>query len=64
MNTEDGTIRLLEQIKGDKRFIEMGIAPTEKQMGRKPPRVAMYEPCGCGSGKKFKWCCYQKGKKP
>lgn len=23
-------------------------------------QIKMYSPCGCGSGKKFKFCCYQK----
>ena len=22
--------------------------------------VDVYDPCPCGSGKKFKWCCYRK----
>ena len=22
-------------------------------------QVKMYAPCGCGSGKKFKFCCYK-----
>jgi hypothetical protein len=23
-------------------------------------QIQMYSPCGCGSGKKFKFCCYQR----
>ena len=23
-------------------------------------KIDPYSPCGCGSGKKFKFCCYQK----
>lgn len=23
-------------------------------------RIAMYSPCGCGSSRKFKFCCYKK----
>jgi hypothetical protein len=26
-------------------------------------KVKLYSPCGCGSGKKFKFCCYRKQKK-
>jgi len=37
---------------------EMDLPPTEKQMARKPPKVGRNEPCPCGSGKKFKHCCY------
>jgi len=42
---------------GDK-LVEMKVQPTTKQMNRKPPRVGKYESCPCGSGKKFKWCCF------
>jgi uncharacterized protein YecA (UPF0149 family) len=35
----------------------MRLAPTVAQMVRQPPRVAAYDPCPCGSGKKFKFCC-------
>ena len=40
-----------------KHFREMLLPPTEKQLGRVPPRVGRNEPCPCGSGKKFKHCC-------
>lgn len=23
-------------------------------------QIKMYSPCGCGSGKKFRFCCYRK----
>lgn len=23
-------------------------------------QITLYEPCGCGSGKKFKFCCFKK----
>jgi len=40
------------------RFLkEMRVAPTEKQLARKPPKVGRNEPCPCNSGKKFKKCC-------
>lgn len=42
----------------------MKIAPTEKQMARKPPRVGRNEPCPCDSGKKFKKCCLFTGARP
>ena len=41
-------------------LIEMKIPPTPKQMSRRPPKVGRNEPCPCGSGKKFKKCCYMK----
>lgn len=41
-----------------KRYKKMYIRPTPTQMARHPPRIRMYDLCPCGSGKKFKWCCY------
>ena len=43
-----------------KFFREMNIDPTSKQLAR--GRVGRNEPCPCGSGKKFKKCCFQKVK--
>lgn len=40
------------------KLVEMKVQPTTKQMNRNPPRVGKYDPCPCGSGKKFKWCCF------
>jgi len=40
-----------------KFFKPMELAPTEKQMARKPPKIGRNEPCPCGSAKKFKKCC-------
>ena len=40
------------------KYKEMKLSPTPKQLRRKPPRVGRNEPCPCGSGKKFKRCCY------
>jgi len=50
--------KTVEQMKG--LCVPMGIKPTKAQMFRKPPRIGRNEPCGCGSGKKFKDCCYLK----
>lgn len=41
-----------------KNYKRMGIEPTRIQMSRKPPKIGRNEPCGCGSGIKFKNCCY------
>ena len=69
MDTRDGRIFDEEQLKklyglpfevvlGRNRFLKkMKVAPTEKQLVRKPPKVGRNEPCPCGSGKKFKKCC-------
>lgn len=67
MDTRDGRIYTPEKIEKMQRdmidtqnFIAMALNPTPRQMARTPPRVGMYEPCPCGSGQKFKWCCYHK----
>lgn len=49
---DKATAQLLE------RLVPMKEPPTEKQMARRPPKVGRNEPCPCGSGKKFKKCCY------
>ncbi len=43
-----------------KNYIEMKIPPTPQQMAKRPPTVGRNQPCPCGSGKKFKKCCYMK----
>jgi uncharacterized protein YecA (UPF0149 family) len=42
-------------------FKEMAIPPTNKQMLRVPPKIGRNEICPCGSGKKFKNCCWTGG---
>ena len=39
-------------------FERMNILATSRQMRRNPPKIGRNEPCGCGSGKKFKYCCW------
>lgn len=59
--------------RGDKEAIlklsqlrEMKLPPTDKQMARTPPRIGLSDPCPCGSGRKFKKCCFMvpKDKRP
>lgn len=44
--------------KGD-RYKMMNIPPTPAQMKRRPPKIGRNEPCPCGSGVKFKLCCFK-----
>jgi len=44
--------------KGD-RYQMMNIPPTPAQMKRRPPKIGRNEPCPCGSGVKFKLCCFK-----
>ena len=65
MNTDDGMIKPMSEwqklFKGQlpKNIKPMEVAPTEEQLAR--GRVGRNEPCPCGSGKKFKKCCYTGG---
>lgn len=42
------------------KYAPMNVEPNEAQLQR--GIVGKYDPCPCGSGKKFKWCCWT-GKK-
>jgi len=57
MLKQNGIIRLLkdgEDVQDGE--IEMKIPPTPKQLERM--RVRMKDLCPCGSGRRFKYCCY------
>lgn len=61
MDTRDGTIHQYEEIpkmaENDRRYMKpMTLVPTSLQMKR--GRVGRNDPCPCGSGKKFKRCCF------
>jgi len=68
MDTRTGNIIRPEDVEKFRALLgdnlkQMELAPTEKQMFRKPPRVGRNDPCPCGSGKKFKRCCYTGGRR-
>ena len=51
-------MRSKPSMEAEEKYIKMmNLAPTERQLARKPPRVGRNEPCPCGSGRKFKNCC-------
>ena len=69
MDTRDGRIyeipdeatpdfKELKKKLGD-NLVEMKVQPTERQLFRQPPRIFGFEPCPCGSKKKFAMCCRQ-----
>jgi uncharacterized protein YecA (UPF0149 family) len=72
MDTNTGRIFSPEEIKrlqkkgylsgqapaGFESLVEMKQPPTPVQLARRPPRVGRNEPCPCGSGRKFKHCCF------
>lgn len=57
--TDEEIKEMFHQMPDEERFfVPMNTPPTDKQMARKPPRVAYNEPCPCGSGKLFRKCCF------
>lgn len=46
----------IAQHKGDWKPIKRPL--TKREHHKK--RIEMYDPCGCGSEKKFKFCCHKK----
>ena len=59
MNTNDGTLMRLEDIPQEKMtyFVPVKRDLTAKE--RAEMQIRKYAPCGCGSGRKFKFCCYK-----
>lgn len=40
---------------GKKQYVEVQRPLTTREQHKM--KIDPYSPCGCGSGKKFKWCC-------
>lgn len=60
MDSRDGRIHQVDDVAAlpaeDRQYmVPMAYPPTPYQ--RKKLRVGRNDPCGCGSGKKFKRCC-------
>lgn len=65
MDTRDGRIYSSDQVavmgETDRQYMrQMAFHPTPIQ--RQRGRVGRNDPCGCGSGRKFKKCCLPKEK--
>jgi uncharacterized protein YchJ len=68
MNTDNGNLITsgeflkLQQTEPKKaeKFIQVNRDLTIKESF--DMQIKKYSPCGCGSGKKFKFCCFQKKK--
>lgn len=66
MNTETGNLIPMEEVnklppEERKKFIEVKRDLTAiENLNR---QIRLYSPCGCGSGKKFKFCCHQPSQK-
>ena len=60
MDTRTGKIVNIADIPEAERiwYVPVNRDLTAKEMCEK--QVQLYAPCGCGSGKKFKFCCHTK----
>jgi hypothetical protein len=66
MNTETGRIEEWDEVQKlqaeeIKKWIPIERDLTAKEKCEK--QIELYSPCGCGSGKKFKFCCHQKNQR-
>lgn len=63
MDTRDGRILPMDQVPPleKEHFVPIRRDLTERE--RMEKQIALYSPCGCGSGKNFKFCCYKGEKK-
>jgi len=62
MDTRTGSIYTMDEAlnrKDRSHLVQMNIPPTAEQLRR--GKVGRNDPCPCGSGMKFKKCCYMKG---
>lgn len=65
MNVETGELKHWEEVEKlseeeQKKYVEVKRDLTVLENHLK--QVELYSPCGCGSGKKFKFCCHNKPK--
>jgi hypothetical protein len=61
MNPDTGK---LVEVESAQDALARGLIPVRRDLKAKEAcdlQIKLYSPCGCGSGKKFKFCC--KGKK-
>lgn len=63
MNCNTGSLMSMEGLQQlpaeeQKKYVEVKRDLTKvEELNQK---IKMYSPCGCGSGKKFRFCCHQK----
>jgi uncharacterized protein YchJ len=62
MNTETGRIVTEKELQRMSAFERAKYIPVTRDLSAKERadmQIRKYAPCGCGSGKKFKFCCYK-----
>lgn len=67
MHTETGQIRDYSEIYDLPESERQKFVPINRDLTHREKlnqRIALYSQCGCGSGKKFKFCCHRKPQTP
>jgi hypothetical protein len=65
MNIDTGEIVHEEELRKLSEAEQARFVPVERDLTvseRFHHQIALYSPCGCGSGSKFKFCCHAKAK--
>lgn len=57
MNTETGQLKSLDSIPPEDRHKYIEVRRDLRAREIRDMQIRLYSPCGCGSGKKFKFCC-------
>lgn len=52
----DAVETVRKELLGRLKILEMECAMADKKLVER--RVDKYDPCPCGSGMKYKWCCF------
>lgn len=58
MDPNTGKLYEVDEVEAKKR----GLVPVRRDLTKiehMRMQIALYAPCGCGSGKKFKFCCHR-----
>ena len=61
MNTDTGEIVREDEVKRFSPEFQKLFVPVERDLTfkeRMEQQIGLYADCGCGSGKKFKFCCH------
>lgn len=59
MDTRTGEIMTEDQIPHDQKQHFVPVVRDLTASERFYKQIRLYEPCACGSGKKFKFCCHK-----
>lgn len=57
MNTDTGQILPWDEIPEDKKDKFIPVMRDLTKIEELEGQICLYQPCACGSGKKFKFCC-------